>query len=471
MAEETFSTMQKAFYFNMDKEKYGTIAEIGAGQEVSRFFFRAGGAAGTIAKTISAYDMDFSDAIYGKEEDKRYVSENRLKKMLDKEFRLVLERVGEKRPSNSTYFAFADTITAKSYRQQGEYHGWMGIKIQLYPRAAPSEILLHVRLLDESNPMQQEAVGILGVNLIYGAFNYYTRVKKLIRSLGDNLEWGRLEIDLVRFTGPDFNEVDNRLMALKLVEMELSDAVVFASDRKTLVHPSELFYKREVLILRSMFKPVTKVSIDMMSGGMDRFLRTTGVNKKTAMAIPEISIAEMRKLGTIDMQDILDRVDCLNLLNYPVIVTNYLRFFRVRAYLSRYTKGNVAFVLGIPNLITLFDTDYYEGLKGGILGAFASLFDRETLLFVYPMRSKVDPDQIITAKTFPVPEPLKYFYYYLRANQMILPVEKYNMDIMHIWPEDIRNQIQKGRGEWESNIPEVVAKEIIRRHLFGFGSC
>ena len=471
MATETFSTMQKAFYFNMDKEKYGTIAEIGAGQEVSRFFFMAGGAAGTIAKTISAYDMDFSDAIYGKEEDKRYVTENRLKKMLDKEFRLVLERVGEKRPSNSTYFAFADTITAKSYRQQGECHGWMGVKLQLYPRAAPSEILLHVRMLDESNLMQQEAVGILGVNLIYGAFNYYTDIQKLIRSLGDNLEWGRLEIDLIRFTGPYFNEVDNRLMALKLVEMELSDAVVFASDRKTLVHPSELFYNREVLILRSMFKPVTNVSIDMMNGGMDMFLHTTGVNEKAAMAIPEISIAEMRKLGAIDIQDILDRVDCLNLLNYPVIVTNYLRFFRVRAYLGRYTKGNVAFVLGIPNLITLFDTDYYEGLKGGILGAFASLFDRETLLFVYPMRSKVDPDQIITAKTFPVSDPLKYFYYYLRANQKILPVKKYNVDNMHIWPEDVRNQIQKGRGEWEGSVPKLVAEEIIRRQLFNFGSC
>jgi hypothetical protein len=463
--------MQKAFYFNMDKEKYGTIAEIGAGQEVSRFFFRAGGAAGTIAKTISAYDMDFSDAIYGKEEDKRYVTEKRLKKMLDKEFRLVLERVGEKRPRNSTYFAFADTITAKSYSQQGESHGWMGIKLQLYPRASASEILLHVRMLDESNLMQQEAVGILGVNLIYGAFHHYADVQKLIRSLGDNLEWGRLEIDLIRFTGPYFNDVDNRLMALKLVEMELSDAVVFASDRKTLVHPSELFYKREVLILRSMFKPVTNVSIDMMDGGMDMFLRTTGVNVKTAMAIPEISIAEMRKLGKIDMQDILGRVDCLNLLHYPVIVTNYLRFFRVRAYLGRYTKGNVAFVLGIPNLTTLFDTDYYEGLKGGLLGAFASLFDRETLLFVYPMRSKINSEQIITAKTFPVPEPVKFFYYYLLANQKILPVEKYNVDNMYIWPEDIRRQIKKGRGEWETCIPEVVTEEIIRRRLFGFGSC
>jgi hypothetical protein len=241
MVDEPIATMQKAFSFNMDKDKYGTIAEIGAGQEVSHFFFRAGGAAGTIAKTISAYDMDFSDAIYGEEADKRYVTENRVKKMLDKEFRLVLERVGNKRPENSTYFAFADTITAKSYSQKGECHGWLGIKLQLYPGAAPCEILLHVRMLDESNLMQQEAVGILGVNLIYGAFAYYSDIERLIRSLGDNLEWGRLEIDLIRFTGPYFENVDNRLMALKLVEMELSDAVVFATDRKTLVHPSELF--------------------------------------------------------------------------------------------------------------------------------------------------------------------------------------------------------------------------------------
>ena len=468
MADKPIATIQKAFSFNMDRDKYGTIAEIGAGQEVSRFFFKAGGAAGTIAKTISAYDMDFSDAIYGEEADKRYVTENRVKKMLDKEFRLVLERVGDKRPENSTYFAFADTITAKSYSQKGESHGWLGIKLQLFPGAAPCEILLHVRMLDEGNLLQQEAVGILGVNLIYGAFNYYSDIERLIRSLGDNLEWGRLEIDLIRFTGPYFEDVDNRLMALKLVEMELSDAVVFATDRKTLVHPSDLFYNRELLIMRSMFRPVTNVSIDMMNSGLEIFLRTAGVNARMAMAVPEISIAEMRKLGTFDMQDILDRVDCLNLLNYPVIVSNYLRFFRVRAYLDRYTKGKVAFVLGIPNLTTLFDSDYYEGLKGGILGAFASLFDRETLLFVYPMRRPDDPGQIIDAETFPVPESLKYFYYYLRANNMILPVERYNDANMHIWPDDMLNQIKTGRGEWETSVPEIVAEEIIHRGLFGF---
>jgi hypothetical protein len=259
-------------------------------------------------------------------------------------------------------------------------------------------------------------------------------------------------------------------MALKLVELELSDAVVFSTDRKTLVHPSELFYKREVMVMRSMFKPVTNVSLDMMNGGLEIFLRTAGVDVQMAMVVPEISIAEMRKLGTFDMQDILDRVDCLNLLNYPVIVSNYLRFFRVRAYLGRYTKGKVAFVLGIPNLTTLFDAAYYEGLKGGILGAFASLFDRETLLFVYPMQSPENPGQIITAETFPVPEPLKYFYYYLQANKMILPVEKYNEPNMHIWPEDILEQIKRGRGEWENSVPKVVAEGIIRRGLFGFNS-
>ena len=468
MAGEPITTMQKAFYLNMDTNKYGTIAEIGAGQEVSRFFFRAGGAAGTIAKTISAYDMAFSDAIYGEEEDKRYVTENRVKKMLDKEFRLVIERVGNKRPKNSNYFAFADTITAKSFSQKGECHGWLGIRLQLHPGAAPSEILLHVRMLDESNLMQQEAVGILGVNLIYGAFYYFTDIEKLIRSLGENLEWGRLEIDLIRFTGPYFKDVDNRLMALKLVEMELSDAVVFATDRKTLVHPSELFYKRDVMVMRSMFKPVTNVSLDMMNGGMEIFLRTAGVDVQMAMAVPEISIAEMRKRDSFDTQDVLDRVDCLNLLNYPVIVSNYLRFFRVRSYLDRYTKGKVAFVLGIPNLITLFDTNYYEGLKGGILGAFASLFDRETLLFVYPMRSQNDRDRIVNVESFPVPEPLKYFYYHLRANNMIITVERYNDANMHIWPEDILKQIKKGRGEWETSVPELVAAEIISRGLFGF---
>lgn len=470
MPAESLTTMQKAFAFNMDRDKYGTIAEIGAGQEVSRCFFRAGGAAGTIAKTISAYDMSFSDAIYGEEENQRYVTENRLKKMLDKEFELVIDRVSNTRPVTSTYFAFANTVTARSFSQRGECHGWLGIKLQLEPDAQPNEILLHIRMLDESHTLQQEVVGILGVNLIYGAFHYHQQPEMLIQSLGDNLEHGRLEVDLIRFAGPDFKHIDNRFMALKLVEMNLTDAVVFGADRKTLVHPSELFYNRDILMMRSLFRPVTKVSVDMMNSGMEIFTRIPEVDSAAAMIVPEISVAEMRNQNRFDMQDILNRVDCLNLLNYPVIVSDYLRYFRLADYLDRYTKGKIAFVIGIPNLEMLFDDAYYEGLKGGIMGAFASLFDRDTHLFVYPMRRNDNPDDIITTENFPVPEHLKHFYAHLQENNKILPVEKYNDANMHIWPDDVLQHITQGPGNWEETVPAEVYNEIVKHCMFGFCS-
>jgi hypothetical protein len=462
--------MQKAFEFNMDRDKYGTIAEIGAGQEVSRAFFVAGGAAGTVAKTISAYDMSFSDAIYGAEESSRYVTESRLKKMLDKEFQQVVEHVGKTRPKTSTYFAFADTVTAKSYSQRGECHGWLGIKLQLTPNSEPSQIHLHVRMLDDSNLLQQETIGALGVNLIYGAHYHYKDPKTLIASLGDNLNRERLEIDMIRFFGPEFEHVDNRLMGLKLVEMELSDAVVFNADRETLVHPSELFYKRDIGLARGLFQPVTTVTQDILSSGMEIFRQMPGLNAKTAMLVAEISVADLRYQGQLDMKDILQRVDCLNLLGYPVVVSNFLRHFRVRDYLSRYTTGRVAFILGIPNLTTLFNEDFYEGHKGGLLGAFASLFDLDTHLIVYPMRTSKNPETMITGETFEPPAHLKYFYKYLLANDRIISIEKYDDSIMHIWPDDVLKRIKSNSGNWEKDVPKTIAQEIINEQLFGFAT-
>jgi hypothetical protein len=468
MLQESLTTMQKAFKFNMDRDKYGTIAEIGAGQEVSRAFFVAGGAAGTVAKTISAYDMSFSDAIYGAEESSRYVTESRLKKMLDKEFHQVVEHVGKTRPKTSTYFAFADTVTAKSYSQRGECHGWLGIKLQLAPNSEPSQINLHVRMLDDSNLLQQEAIGVLGVNLIYGAHYHYKNPKKLIASLGDNLNRKRLEIDMIRFFGPEFEHVDNRLMALKLVEMELSDAVVFNADRETLIHPSELFYKRDIALSRGLFQPVTNVTQDIFSSSMEIFRQMPGVDTEMAMQVAEISVADLRYHEQLDMKDILQRVDCLNTLGYPVVVSNFLRHFRVRDYLSRYTTGQVAFILGIPNLTTLFNEDFYEGHKGGLLGAFASLFDLDTHLIVYPMRTSENPDTMITGESFKAPEHLKYFYKFLLANNKIISIEKYDDSIMHIWPDDVLRRIKQNSGDWEKDVPEIIAREIIEEKLFEF---
>jgi hypothetical protein len=257
-------------------------------------------------------------------------------------------------------------------------------------------------------------------------------------------------------------------MALKLLQMELTDAVVFGADRKTLVHPSELFYNRDVMVMRAMFKPVTHVNVDMMTSGMELFSSICQTGSAPPIIVPEISVAEMRKQNSYDMQDILDRVDCLNILNYPVIVTNYLRYFRLSDYLGRYTHGKVAFVMGIPNLETLFNDAYYEGFKGGIIGAFGALFDRDTLIFVYPMYRDGNPDDLVTTDNFPVPEHLKHFYAHLRANNKILPIHNYNQAHMHIWPEAILEQLQKGPGPWQLSVPEAVAREIRTRCMFGF---
>jgi len=464
---EKLTTMQKAFDINVEPSIYGTIAEIGAGQEVARYFFLAGGAAGTIAKTISAYDMRFSDALYGGETSGRYVSKSRLIKMLDTEYSLVVKRVGDQRPKNSIYFAFADTVTARSYsRPSAECHGWMGICLQLYPGAPISKIILHVRMLDDTNPKQQEAIGILGVNLIFGAFHYFRTPEKLIDSLKDNLGRGRIEVDMIHFEGPYFEELDNRLMALRLVEADLTPAVIF-SPEKTVLQPSEVFYKKNILVLRSHFCPVTNVTVDMIKSGKDIFLKNPDISTEKAIILPELSLAQLGKNGHLDKQDILHRTETAGLQGHPVLVSNYLRYFRIREYLNQYTKGKVDFILGVPNLELIFDVAYYEGLEGGIMGAFSKLFNGKTKLFIYPLRKG---DDMITADSFRVPDHLKHLYLYLRQNKLIQAVESFDASILHIWSEEVLKQLKKGRGEWENMVPKTVAQEIIKQRMFGFGS-
>ncbi|MCP4670150.1 MAG: hypothetical protein GY857_02480 [Desulfobacula sp.] len=200
------------------------------------------------------------------------------------------------------------------------------------------------------------------------------------------------------------------------------------------------------------------------------FSRFPEVGAETAMSVPEISVAGMHGQNSYDMQDILNRVDCLNILGYPVIVSSYLRYFRLSEYLSRYTKGKISFVMGIPNLENLFNDTYYKGFKGGIIGALGTLFDHDTVIFVYPMRRNDDPDDIITTENFTAPEHLKYFYAHLIDNNKILPVEKYIDANMHIWPDDVLANIKKGPGQWQTSIPEAVSEAIITRCMFGFCS-
>ena len=464
--DKSLTTEQKALAINLDKYKYGTIVEIGAGQEVARQFFAAGAAAGTIAKTMSAYDMQVSDDIYG--EVGRYVSRERLMQMLEKEFDLVVRRLTEVRTRNSTFFAYAATVTARSYKQKNECHGWVGFRVQLHPGAPPSDIIMHLRMLDDTNAMQSEALGIFGVNVIYGAYHYYNQPEWFIESLTDNLGYDRIEVDVIHFSGPYFEEIENRLMNLHLINSWLTRAIIFNPDGEVVV-PGELFYRKPVLVIRGSFNPITKVNVDMTESGMQQFLKVNGVEKDRVVSLAEITMNTLVSGDKVDYADFLARVDLLASLGYTVMISDYVRFFRLRAYLRQYTPRQIGIVLSVRDFDYLFDEKYYDGLEGGILEAFGKLFPDNTHVYVYPSRRDND-DQLNTLANVQVPQHLQHLLAHLVDNQLMIPFEQYDESLLHIDAKEVLQQLQQGRGDWEQCVPEATAQQIIERGLLGFDS-
>jgi hypothetical protein len=465
-SKKSASTLAKALEVNLDSCKYGSIVEIGAGQEVARNFFRAGAAAGTIAKTMSAYDMQVSDDIYGAEETKRYVSRSRLIKMLDKEYDGVTNLLTEIRPKNTTFFSYAATVTAKSYLQKKECHGWIGIRLQLYPQAAPSEVILHVRMLDNEGSAQQEALGVLGVNLIHSVFNFFTKPKKIIESLLDNIGNERIEVDMISFSGPYFEETENRLMNLHLVHSHLTHAIMFNPKGEVQV-PSELFYKQNILLIRGTFTPVTKVHQDMVRCGQQQFNEAENIDVKKTLVIAELTMASLTVGNKIDDADFLARVDMLNTQGYTVMISSFLRYFRLREYFRRYTKQQIGMILGISNLDLIFTENYYEGLDGGILEAFAKLFPDNTRIYIYPLKS-LGQEKLVTVENFQPPKNLQYLYKHLVENGYLIGLKNVDEKLLNINLANILTEIQKGCGQWEKDVPEVIAETIIKKKLLGF---
>ena len=414
MSDDVPGTIEKALAINLDPLKYGTIVEIGAGQEVARWFFQAGAAAGTIAKTMSAYDMKFSDEIYGAAEDRRYVSRGRLERMLEREFDLLLSRIGEHRPDGSTFFTFADTVAAQGFRKRQECHGWIGVRFQSAANQVPDEIILHVRMLDDTNLEQQDALGILGVNLIHGAYYHADTPEKLLAGLTDNLKWGRVEIDLVEFSGPTMGKFDNRLMALELVKASLTPATLFAPDGGVVI-PAEALYKRSVLGMRSAFRPVAGEGLLRFAHARELFA------EKCAAGKPPIQIAEMTMAAIlnedgIDTADFLERVNALTDLGFHVLISEFFRYFRVRQYLARHSQEPVAFVLGVNGFSQIMRESFYDGLEGGILEGLGRLFPPGTTAYIYPEH---EDDRTVTLDDMPVEDHLKPLIAYLRERGQV----------------------------------------------------
>ncbi len=460
------TTSNKALRINLDEKKYGTIAEIGAGQEVARHFFLAGAAAGTVAKTISAYDMQFSDAIYGTQEGGRYVSEHRVKAMLNKEFKLVIDRVGTTRPKSSRFFSYATTVSAKSYNRNNECHAWCGIRVQMYPAAEPSDIIIHVRMLDNSAEQQQECLGILGVNLIYAAYYYFENPTKLIDSLTDNLVDDRLEIDSIEFSGPYFEEVDNRAINLHLIRSWKTRAIMFRQDGSIAV-PAEMLYKKNVLTIRGSFRPVTNLNVDMIEQGFKAFSELHGVDEENTIVLAEISLNDAygKDLG-MPKEDLIARVRLLNSLGYSVMVSDYTRYFSLRAYFRQYTNLQIGIVLGMINMKQIFDESKYKGVEGGILEGFGKLFPDNTRLFIYP---ELDDDGNLNDFTnIKVVDNLRYLYRHLLENHYLFGIECSDPSLLEIYSRDILGKIAAGTDDWQDCLPGNTADRIIRNKLFGY---
>ena len=462
MSVEQAGTYQKARRINLDARIHGTFAEIGAGQEVARWFFHVGGAAATVAKTMSAYDMAVSDAIYGPSD--RYVSRHRLQSMLQYEYDLLMQRLGEKRGRVTNFFVFADTVAARSYGRPEEGHGWIGIRFQHEPLTASSDVLLHARLRDMENVREQEALGVLGVNLTYAAFYHREDPTALIRSLMDDLSGERVEIDMMKLTGPAFRDVDNRLVSLQLVEQGFTDAAMFTADGEV-VQPGEVLHEKPVLIERGSFRPVTKPTIDMLRSASAQFAAGLAAADGQPVVIMEMSLRNLLSGDHVDHEDFLARVDVLGALGETVMISNYSAYHPVPGYLRRYTHKPLAFAMGVPVLGALFDEQYYVELPGGLLQAFGNLFQAGVRLYVYPMRDEAT-GAVTTVESLRVALHLRHVYEHLVENGLIVPIQQVNEDELHILPQDALAKKQIDDPSWEAMVPDPAVRIIKDRQLF-----
>ena len=465
--ENILSTVDKALRINLNEHIYGTFAEIGAGQEVARHFFRAGGASGTIAKTMSAYDRGFSDAIYGAEQDKRYVTKSRLSKMLKHEINLLETRVDRQNNPEKMFFAFANTVATIDFAKKFKGHGWMGIRFQTDSQQEYSEIQMHFRFHLIDAKAQQEALGIMGVNLIYGAYYKHNKPRSLIKYLYDHIDPHAIEIDTINFSGPLFENVDNRLLSLDLVKNGMTQAVMFGPDGKSIL-PAAVLYKKNILAIRGSFRPVTKVNEDMYEKSFNMISNDIDFNLEKTISIFEITLSNLLSgQNDVDEQDFLDRAELLCSSGKTVMITNFQEYYKLSDYFSKYTTKKTVMTMGVDNLIKVFEDKYYSNLSGGILEAFGKLFKHNVEIYLYPL---IQGGKLIDSSNLQVEDNMKNLYKYFKDNQKIRDIKSFNKSLLTIYSRDVLEEINNNSPGWEQKLPDAISKLIKEKKLFGYSN-
>ncbi len=462
--EKRQTTEEKALKINLTRDVYGCFAEIGAGQEVAANFFRAGGSSGTIAYSQSAYDMKVSDSMYG--EASRYVCEERLLTMLDTEYETMKFRLPEKN-KDTRFFAFCNTVESLNYHKTNQGQGWVGIRFQLSLDSKPNDIILHVKIHDTSNKSQQDALGILGVNLIHAAYFHNDNLEDFLEDLVHRLPRERMEIDMLRVSGPDFEKIDNRIIALNLVKKGITDATMFDLCGNVL-QPATALYKRNILLMRGRFRPVTKVHIDMIENGIANFMKEEEVEPENVSLILELTLKDLTADGKISDKDFVDRAELLGTLGYTVMISNYLKHYKMVDYLANIAKGKkMGLILGVYNLHAIFDERFYDNLPGGLLEAFGKGFGHNVKLYVYPAIN-VETGEMYTLENVKIPEHLKGLLTYMKDNNKIDSIKEFDQSQLHIMSDDVLSKIKNSATMWEEDVPEVVVKAIKFYELFGY---
>lgn len=462
--ERRLTTEEKALKINLTSDIYGCFAEIGAGQEVAANFFKAGGSSGTIAHTQSAYDMKVSDSLYG--EAARYVCEERLETMLATEYSNLEKRLPQK-IKESRFFAFCNTVESLNYHKTNQGQGWVGMRFQLGLGEKPNDIILHIKLHDNSHKAQQEAIGILGVNLIDACYFHHDDLDDFLTNLVHRLPRDRMEIDMLRVSGPDFDNIDNRIIALNLVKRGITDATMFDLGGHVL-QPATALYKKNILLMRGRFRPVTKVHIDMIEKGKAQFLKEEGIKEENVQVVFELTLKDLTADGKILDKDFVDRAELLGTLGYTVMISNYLKHYKMVDYLSTIARGQkMGLIVGIYNLQTIFDEKYYSNLPGGLLEAFGRGFGHDISMFVYPAIN-VETGEIYNMDNFKVNDNLKGLLQYMKDNEKLASLEGYNSKLLHIMSDDVLSKINAGGSNWEDDVPIEVVKAIKFYELFGY---
>lgn len=465
MEHEILTAENKALKINLDPAIFGTIAEIGGGQEVAREFFRAGGASKTIAKSISAYDKNYSDAIY-KSKSERYVSESRLIKMLDVEYSELVELLDDLRGKTSTFFAFANTVETINYKKNNKGHGWLGMRFQLKSQSQFNDIIIHTILHENDSILQQKTLSILGINLIYACFYYHNNIDEFLLSLMDNLSSDRLEINMLSVSGSDFESIDNRLLSVKLVKLGLTQVSVFDKNGE-IQQPGDMVYNKNVMLLRGSFRPISFIELDMLDSGFKTFKNDVNFNDDSSLILCEITLNNLMDDGEFHEKDFLDRVDLLNGMGQNVMISNFKEFYRLSAYFSQFNINQLRLIMGANILKRVIDEQYYDNLKGGILEAFGRLFGKHVKLYIYPYKHKLN-GPFTTSKNIEIPSQLKYLFDYLLYNEKIIDIEAKKFEFEAYNNKKLSNMIKNNETGWENMVPKYISENIIKKGLFGF---